>query len=269
MRGRHRREIRTLLIGTFALLALAETAPAQRPPSGVTLSIGPVYLTDLQQQDVIATILEAEVEVRSELVRTLEAGPSVGFGIAVDRWLTPAWGVRLQAARVSAGVEAVLETGDEDQAGVPLFDDRDIPVPSERGDLAMTMLHAALLFRIPAGGELRPYGLVGAGLARHSLEADPVTGQGSGVPDATGTGFSALAGVGAWFPLWSGRLDGQVELSARISDTPAPPATEAVDRPPVVIVPGRTADPFVDGSLESVRSMGISLGVRYLLGARP
>lgn len=268
MRGRHRREIRTLLIGPLALLALAETAPAQRPPSGISLSSGPVYLTDLQQQEVIATILEAEVEARSELTRTLEAGPSIGFGVAIDRWLTPGWGVRIQAARVSAGVEAVLETGDEDQTGIPFFDDREIPVPSERGDLDMTSLHAALVFRIPAGGELRPYALVGGGLARHSLEADPVTGQGSGFPDATRTGFSALAGVGAWFPLWNSRFDGQVELSARISDTPARPATEPLDRPPVVIVPRRTSDPFVDGSLESVRSMGISLGLRYLLGAR-
>ena len=242
---------------------VAVQAPAP-PLLALSLTAGPVGFSRLQVQPVLAERTDDLGEPVEDwnAWRSLSASSGWELDLSGLVSLGPVWALRI-------GVGIARARLDVDYGGVAdaLLDEIDaLPGPAG-GRLSLLSGDAALRFRVPVSGRLRPFVELGAVAERWSVEPDdgPLP---PAVEEEDVARFGGRAGVGVEFPLID-RVEGQVQLSTRLFRTPLETGSvgaplEANDSLRLTLMAPATA-PWSDGSVELARLLRLDLGLTLRL----
>ena len=209
---------KTVLFAVLLTLAIAAAdAAAQtgiRAPQGWSLGIfgGAAAFSDMQRGSI-------RVDDR-ELARRVGAETSTTLGAYLAFWPSQNWGLRAHGTYAPSRFETIMHEGDAEVAGVPL-------TSAEGHRLAgLSIMSADLqfLFRLPTiKNRVMPYGILGAGVARYSVQSGEEP-----VPDEAAGEFeggdkirpAAVLGLGAMLPMRNRSFRLHFELTNQLAATP-------------------------------------------------
>ncbi len=245
------------------------TAPAPVRPVPrlvVTVQGGLVRFTDLQSQAARLAVRGATGETTSTvLLRTLGVNGGVGGGASALLNLSRRWGARLGVSILQATLNAAYAAGDSassNRAGR-------LPAPGERG-VRVTVVDAALQYRLPAGARLHPYLELGAAAVSWATDATTATAL-AGASDLlhAQTRAAVEAAVGAVVPVTdalSVRLQATTQLfRTPLGTAPASALIASGDSASLSFDPPRSAH-YADAAVELVRAMRLEVGLSYGFG---
>ncbi len=249
-------------------------AAAVRPPRPVprllfALSGGLARFTDLQTQAADLASWSAGGEPVSTTVRRsigVEAGRAIGISAIFNT--TPRWGVRVGVTMATGSLKAEFAADDTASANRAAR----LPVAGERA-VRITTWEAALQYRIPSAGRLRPYVELGAAALNWGIDAGPGTVfPGAGDLVQSRMRAAVQAAVGAMVPL-SDRAAARVQATTQLFRTPLGTAPAggllaAGDSSSLAFGIPRSAH-YADAAVELVRAVRLEVGLTYGLGRVP
>lgn len=209
------------LIASVVPLSSARSQTGIRPPQGWSLGVlgGAVAFSDMQRSSVtVSRPTPTGVEAR-ELGRRIGAETATAMAGYLAYWPGRNWGLRFVGGYTPTRFEALMTESEAEYAG--------IGTDSEDQKLAaLTIITADIqaLFRLPTiKNRVLPYGILGGGIARYSVQrsGDPVPTEANGDFDG-GARIrpAAVIGAGAMLPFQNRAFRLHFELTNHIAGTP-------------------------------------------------
>ena len=251
---------KTVLLFVFLASPLAAAeAVAQtgiRAPQGWSLGIfgGAAAFSDMQRGSV-------RVEDR-ELARRVGAETSTTLGGFLAFWPSQNWGLRAHGTWSPSRFETVMHEGEAEDAGI-------ISTSAEGERLAgLSIMSADLhfMFRLPTiKNRVMPYGILGAGAARYSVQTgdEPVPDEAQGdFEGGVKVRPAATLGLGAMLPMRNRSFRLHFELMNQVAATPL----EGGSRQSILREDGTIVlDPRDEPAGE--RRVSVMNNVRFVVGA--